>query len=187
MLGCSPDVSTILTKITTYKGHLPQGAPTSTSLANVFIFSIDEPIRAACARLGVSYSVWVDDLNFSGDAATRIIPIAIGTLGSSGLKASRKKFKVAGPNKPKEVTGINLTGSKISVLPAYANRIRAGIHKLRTGQVPFEEFEDYITKIQGHIAYVRNIDPDRAKRFLRDLEIAKKKAQTSSVISSKSQ
>lgn len=31
----SPDVASILTKLTTYKGHVPQGAPTSTYIANL--------------------------------------------------------------------------------------------------------------------------------------------------------
>ncbi len=176
MLDCSSEVSDILTKITTYKGYLPQGAPTSTSLANIFIYSIDAPIRDACARLDVSYSVWVDDIAFSGDTAPRIIPIALGTLRRAGLKVSRNKFRIAGPGKRKVLTGVTL-GPTLSVPSEFANRLRAGIHKLRNGQIPPEQLEAYIKGLEGNIAYVRNINSDLASRLLRDLETAKKKCR----------
>ncbi len=44
-LGCSTEVASILTKLTTFDRHLPQGAATSPLLANLFVWSIDEPIR----------------------------------------------------------------------------------------------------------------------------------------------
>ena len=172
-LGCSPDVSDVLTKLTTYKGYLPQGAPTSTSLANIFIYNIDAPIRAECERLGISYSVWVDDMAFSGSAARRIIPVVIGTLRGAGLKISRRKFSVVGPGERKVITGVVL-GPKLSVPSGYASGLRAGIHKLRVGKIPIGQSEDYLKQLEGSIAYVRNINPDLAKRLLRDLEIAKK-------------
>lgn len=170
-LGCSPEVSGILTNLTTYKDYLPQGAPTSTSLANIFLFSIDGPIRAECERLGVSYSVWVDDIAFSGDEARRIIPIAIGTLRRAGLEISRRKVRVIGPGKRKVVTGVVL-GSKLSVPSDYKNGLSAGIHKLRTGQIPPEQMEDYVKKLQGGIAYISSINPDLAKKLSKDLEVA---------------
>lgn len=173
MLGCSSEVSDILTKITTYKDYLPQGAPTSTSLANIFIYSIDAPIRDACARLNISYSVWVDDIAFSGDTAHRIIPVALGTLRRAGLKVSRNKFRIAGPGKRKVLTGVTL-GPTLSIPSEFANRLRAGIHKLRIGQIPLEQLEAYTKGIEGNIAYVRNINSDLASRLLRDLETAKK-------------
>ncbi len=172
ILGCSAEVSDILTKLTTYKGYLPQGAPTSTSLANIFLYSVDAPIRAECARLGISYSVWVDDIAFSGNNARRIIPIAIGTLKSVGLTISRRKFRVIGPGERKVITGVVL-GPKLSVPSDYANGLRAGIHKLRVGQIPVEQLEKYLRQLEGSIAYVRGINPDKADRLLRDLEIAK--------------
>ena len=36
-LGCSPPVAAMLTRLTTFGRHLPQGAPTSPLLANLFI------------------------------------------------------------------------------------------------------------------------------------------------------
>jgi hypothetical protein len=77
VLGCSPTVASLLTKLTTFKRHLPQGAPTSPALANIFIWSVDGPIREKCVELGVEYSTWIDDLAFSGDNARAIIQSAV--------------------------------------------------------------------------------------------------------------
>lgn len=67
LLGCSPPVAKLLTQLTTVGRHLPQGAATSPSLANLFIWMIDEPIRRLCEELSVAYSTWIDDLAFSGE------------------------------------------------------------------------------------------------------------------------
>lgn len=44
VLGCSPDISRWLTQLTTWRGHLPQGASTSMSLANLALLGADEEI-----------------------------------------------------------------------------------------------------------------------------------------------
>ncbi len=77
--------------------HLPQGAATSPMLANLFIWMIDAPIRAACEHLGVVYSTWIDDLAFSGEHARELIQIAAETLRANGLRISRKKVHIMGP------------------------------------------------------------------------------------------
>jgi RNA-directed DNA polymerase len=56
ILNCSRPVAKLLTRLTTLENRLPQGAPTSTALANLVLYSIDGPIRAAAALRGVSFS-----------------------------------------------------------------------------------------------------------------------------------
>jgi len=75
MLGCSTRISKVLTKLTTYRGKLPQGAPTSTVLANLVLSFVDADIRRECAARGVTYSTWLDDLAFSGAGAREMILI----------------------------------------------------------------------------------------------------------------
>ena len=63
--GFSADVASKLTKLTTYKGHLPQGAPTSTTIAN-FVF---EPTGLKLQKLAIDnnlrFSTFVDDVTMS--------------------------------------------------------------------------------------------------------------------------
>jgi len=65
--GFSKDVSSHLTKLTTYKGMLPQGAPTSTSVANLVFRPIDEKLQKICQANKIKYSRYVDDLTFSSN------------------------------------------------------------------------------------------------------------------------
>ncbi len=66
--GYSPDVAHILTNLTTFKGHLPQGAPTSPTLANlVGLITFDNPILELCQLHNITYTRYVDDLWFSSN------------------------------------------------------------------------------------------------------------------------
>jgi RNA-directed DNA polymerase len=159
--GCHEELAQVLTRLTTYRGHLPQGAPTSMRLAYLFLHSIDKPIRELCARLGVNYTVWVDDMAFSGEGARQVIGAAIRTLNKHGLSVSRKKLDIMGPRSQKCLTGV-VPGPRPTVTRRYLNRIRAGIHNLRTGRVPHGQESKYIASLVGRIAFVRSIDPVKA-------------------------
>jgi len=63
----SPDVAHLITQLTTFKGHLPQGAPTSPILANLVGISFDTPILSICQHHAIKYTRYVDDLWFSAD------------------------------------------------------------------------------------------------------------------------
>ncbi len=63
--GFSPDVSHILTKLTTYKGRLPQGAPTSSSVANLVFVKTGDNLAAFAKRHQITFTSFVDDLAFS--------------------------------------------------------------------------------------------------------------------------
>lgn len=67
---CERDVAALITRISTYQGHLPTGSPASPVLAfyaNTNLFSdIDDVTRAN----NVKWTCYVDDLSFSGTKVT---------------------------------------------------------------------------------------------------------------------
>ncbi|QOV89473.1 reverse transcriptase family protein [Humisphaera borealis] len=65
-LNCSPDVSRLCTKLTTYDYKLALGLPTSPILADQLFHPIDARIAGACRSMGLSYSRFVDDIAISG-------------------------------------------------------------------------------------------------------------------------
>ena len=159
LLGCSPPVAQLLTRLTTYKRYLPQGAPTSPSLANLFIWLIDEPIRLACAETSVTYSTWIDDLAFSGDKARDLIPVAAAALRSEGLRISRKKVRIMGPRAVKLLAGARLGDTKVRAPKDKTSRVRSGIHKLRSGLVSPSQQERYINGLVGQLRYIEQLHP----------------------------
>jgi RNA-directed DNA polymerase len=134
ILGCSHKVARLMTTLTTYDGHLPQGAPTSTAIANLVLYSIDEPIRLASACFNVQYSSWVDDLVFSGANARLLIPIVVATFNKAGFRISRSKLKVMGPDKQRVVNGVTL-GDIPGISRELRWRIRAALHRLQMGNI----------------------------------------------------
>ncbi|MCB1073812.1 MAG: RNA-directed DNA polymerase, partial [Chlamydiia bacterium] len=63
--GFSPTVAGIITKLTTYKGRLPQGTPTSTALANLTFCVVDAELSAFCEEYNLTFTRFVDDITIS--------------------------------------------------------------------------------------------------------------------------
>ena len=167
-LNCSPEVSYLLTGLTTCRGRLPQGAPTSTLLANLVLGSLDHEIRSVCRLKGVVYSSWVDDLAFSGDSATQVIGPVIAALKEAGFSVSHRKIKVMGPGDRKVLNSLVL-GRFITVKRQYRSSIRAGIHNLKCGRVPAPGIGAYVESLYGSINYLRLFEPSKAICFSEEL------------------
>jgi retron-type reverse transcriptase len=65
-LGFGEQPARILTRLTTWQHQLPQGAPTSTALANLSLIRVDYRISKLAHDQGFSYTRYVDDLTISG-------------------------------------------------------------------------------------------------------------------------
>ncbi len=69
--GYAPTATHLLTWLTSYQGHLPQGAPTSPPLSNLINVELDAALDRCTRQSGGRYSRYVDDLAFSWpDGAT---------------------------------------------------------------------------------------------------------------------
>jgi hypothetical protein len=156
-LGCSPEIGAVLTKLTTFERRLPQGAPTSPALANLFIWSIDEPVRALCMELGLSYSTWLDDLAFSGARAREAIQQVIQCLAASGLAVSHQKTKLMGGHAIKKLTGTRLGGAALRFPKPYLSNVRAGIWTLSQGKVPASMELRNAAQLLGRLRHVRRV------------------------------
>ena len=167
-LNCSRRLASILTKLTTFEGHLPQGAPTSTYLANLLIASLEPSIWSACESLNIKYSTWVDDLAFSGSNAPEVIGTVVTVLKSVGLSVAHKKLKVMRFGSRIALNGV-VIGDNLNLTSEYRRAIRSGIHKLRTGAVRQELLVRYIRSLKGRIDYLSNINPKAGERFTREL------------------
>lgn len=92
-LGCVSDVARILTKLTTWEGHLAQGLTTSPALANQVIFRIDARIKALCDQWNFTYTRYGDDITVSGGHITE--PVVRGIkkiLSQAGFETREEKY-----------------------------------------------------------------------------------------------
>jgi RNA-directed DNA polymerase len=63
--GFSSTVASLLTKLTTFENCVPQGASTSTQIANLVFTPVDTLLIQYCYELEIMYTRFVDDLAFS--------------------------------------------------------------------------------------------------------------------------
>ena len=159
----------MLTKLTTFEGHLPQGAPTSTALANLVIYSLDEPIRVACAASGVRYSTLVDDLALSGEGARELINLAVGALHSVGFSMPHRKLKVMAGRSRKILNGLVVDRNR-NIPRERVKAARSGIHKLTTGEVPNQTRREYVQSLRGFIRYISSVNRRAGTKLLQNLE-----------------
>lgn len=169
MLGCSPRVAALLTRLTTFERRLPQGAPTSTALANLVLLSCDASIRTFCAERGIRYTSWVDDLAFSGKNARAVIRIAAEALRQRRLRISRGKVKIMSAGNRQVLMGL-VVNKRLGVTKEYRQATRSAIHKLRTGHISPDEIPAYLRSIRGKIAYIDQTNSCQAAKLRNELD-----------------
>jgi hypothetical protein len=157
VLHCSPAIARLLTQLTTYDWHLPQGAPTSPALANIFLASIYSPVLEECSEKNITATAWVDDLIFSGKEARSVMELARQALAAYGFKLSSKKRIILNGSDSKVITGVRL-GKKIIRAPKEKlSDIRAAIHKLEIGKITDCQRDKYIASLNGRINNIERI------------------------------
>ena len=91
-VGFSADVASKLTKLTTYKGHLPQGAPTSTTIANLVFEPTGQKLQKLAEEHQLRLTTFVDDVTISSQSQFKdLTPEMIRILERDGFRISRNK------------------------------------------------------------------------------------------------
>ncbi|MCH9694147.1 MAG: reverse transcriptase family protein [Gammaproteobacteria bacterium] len=171
-LGCGRDTAWLLTRLTTIDGQLPQGAPTSTAVANLLLAStVDRPTYGLAKADGVNVTRFVDDFAFSGDEARSLINPTARSVSNVGLRTWRKpkKLKIMPSSKRQEVTGLTVNSPTGPSVPSeYRGRLRAAIHQLRS--LTNAEAEKEIRSIRGKLNHVEQHNKGAARRLRRQFE-----------------
>ena len=175
-LGFGRDVASLLTRLTTYRSYLPQGAPTSTPIANLLLAApVDIPVAAEAARLDLHYSRFVDDIAISGKNPRQLINLIAKLLSHKRLQVhrfrrhQRSKLKITGSGRSQQVTGLVVNAPcGLSVPGKRREKIRTAIWVLR--RIPKQEFSTAVRSIRGKINYVSQFNHGSARRLAAYLE-----------------
>lgn len=133
--GFSEEVSNILTKLTALDGALPQGAITSSYLANLAFWRLEPDLHELLDGRGIVYSRYVDDITISSkhflntEQKTEYIALIYGMLRKIGYRAKRRKHEIATSAKPMFTTKL-MVNSKVSLTPKERANIRAAVFQL---------------------------------------------------------
>ena len=107
-LGYPGEVSTLLTGLCTLHMRLPQGAPTSPSIANLVFQPVDLVLLDLAAGWDCSYTRYADDIAFSGNAqfSQNEIKIVSNILKEWGFRINPRKTRIIGGSGRQILTGL---------------------------------------------------------------------------------
>lgn len=137
-----------------YRGALPQGAPTSPVLSNVYMLQVDSVFSDYASQHGFIYTRYADDLTFSGEGVKaskdEIISLVSSALQGIGLKINSKKTKLMPYYQRQVVTGIVVNNERLTLSRAKKEEIFQ--HIKNREPVKFTDSE------RGLLEYVRFVD-----------------------------
>jgi len=156
----------VLAAICTYKGVLPQGAPTSPALANIITKPLDADLILISNKFKVTYSRYADDLTFSHQDLNFDIDAFMVNIKTiikfNGFKVNNNKTRILRPHRRQQITGV-VINDKLSISKPYYRNTRAAIHNIKLNKVKITT--KYLQKLKGRIEWIRNIDPVKGERL----------------------
>jgi len=157
--GLKHNTAALVARISSYKGGLPQGAPTSAALSNIAMYEFDKEVLGACQTLGIDYTRYADDMTFSGmdlDAVRTGIGLAKERLAKIGLRVNDEKTRIYGPSTRQVVTGV-VVNDWPQPSREERRRLRAELHRAKN--TPADFVERY-QQLQGRAAYMLSYERD---------------------------
>lgn len=166
VLGCSAEISSILTKLTTFQHRLPQGAPTSPALANLSLLGLHDELTVLAGAYGLNCSFYVDDIVFSGARALEVIEPAILLIHSHGHSVRRSKIKRMPKSSRQTVTGV-VVNRGVSVGKGRRRALRSRVFDLsRDGAVA----EHALQSILGEVTWISWLNSAQGEALRRSAE-----------------
>lgn len=157
----------LLALICSYRGTLPQGAPTSPYISNVIMRDFDNVVGAWCNERRIRYTRYCDDMTFSGNFDPgEVIRLVKDELKKLGFFLNGKKTTIVHNGQKKIITGI-VVNEKPNVSAAYRKEIRQTVYYcqkygVRSHMERREVRTDasaFLRKLLGQINYVLSVDP----------------------------
>lgn len=191
-------IATALTLLTTYKGELPIGAPSSPIISNFICLQLDQNLMSYCEVNDLTFTRYADDLTFSSDAPIDqyIIDEICTIIRLNRFEVNKKKIWLKTSNRKQTVTGL-VVNQKVNVDRKLIRQVRAMLHDWRQNGLkhaaskhpnishqyyePPEIGERFKNRLKGYINFigqVRGIDKPIYLKFKQQFNEAHQKAYT---------
>jgi RNA-directed DNA polymerase len=177
-LGYTKNLSVLLTNICTLNGELPQGAPTSPYLSNLFFKRIDSRIFGFTNKHKIRYTRYADDMTFSGDFEPgMVINFIKKILSNYNLEINDEKIRVRKKHQQQEVTGIVVNNKLMQSPKSLRKEIRKEMYYIEKYGLDshLEKINcykaNYVKHLLGLINFVHFVNPkdtyaDKYKKLL---------------------
>lgn len=177
-IGYSKEVSAMLAGLTTLRNSLPQGAPTSPAISNIFMSQCDARIAGYCLSRKIRYTRYSDDFTFSGDFHVGKLTSFVNLVfKENGLRLNKTKTKQMLKHQRQFTTGL-VVNEKINVCRKKRRKLRQEIyyikkfgldgHLIKTGEKK-TRYIMHLIGIANFIIHINAKDRDalEAKELLR--------------------
>jgi len=171
-IGCNSEIASILAKVCTINGYLPQGTSSSPIIANLVCKDMDEELNSLAMSYSINYSRYADDITFSGDACPQREEIEV-ILGRNNFRMNNEKFVMMKRGQNQYVTGLTVFDAESPRVPRkikkqlrlilyYSKKygIEDHLERIFADKVgcPYKkEFEK--RKIEGWIGFLCSVEP----------------------------
>ncbi|MBU9561562.1 reverse transcriptase family protein [Burkholderia multivorans] len=183
-LKFSPAVAELLAKLTTFNKRVPQGACTSSHLANLVLHDVEYHVVQYCENAGLTYTRLLDDITVSSpkplpvQRVSKIIEMISKMLKGKGLRLKKPKTRVSSKSNPEslmEVTGLWLNRGAPRVNSATRRAIRVEVYQCKQAAAISRTSLDYHKKhasASGKVAmlnYLMHAEAGRLRKALADI------------------
>ena len=156
-----------LSSLFTFKGKIPQGAPTSPALANLISYKMDIELSKLAYIHNCKFTRYADDIAFSSENKDfkigKLIPEIKAIVEKENLSINYRKTKIRRPHNRMAVTGI-VINEKLSVPRWKWRNFRAELHNLVKENAAIEL--EYWQQLRGYAEWIKTLNPQRGKDFL---------------------
>lgn len=138
------DAAVLISRLVTWQGHLPQGAPTSPAVANLVFHRYDQKIIEGLGK-NYLYSRYVDDITISisekaankeglpneSQFRSHVEQIVEKTIAGSGFKLNAKKTRAGNLDNGFTITGLQVKDDHIDLSRDFKRKLRSLIHHIQ--------------------------------------------------------
>jgi RNA-directed DNA polymerase len=152
--------------------HLPQGAPTSPTLANICFYRADCRLAGLANAVGAVYTRYADDLAFSSDRTfernvERFSTHVAAILMTEGFRVHHRKTRIMRQGVRQHLAGL-VANRRLNVMRPDFDRLKATLTNcvhLGAESQNREAHSHFRAHLDGRVGFVEMINPARGKRL----------------------
>jgi retron-type reverse transcriptase len=154
--GFDNNSARVIAALTTFMGHLPQGSPASPPISNAILYEFDMRFDTFCARSGLVYTRYADDITISG-SNIHSINLAVSEakqdlLTNFGLSLKSDKQRIISNCSQQRVTGV-VVNEKAMPSRKFRREIRAALNNaINSSEISEKDFK----RLSGYISYFKS-------------------------------
>jgi RNA-directed DNA polymerase len=155
-LGFRGEAADLLVQATTWDGHLPQGAPTSSAIANLSMIRVDVRLEGLAVIHRFDYTRYVDDLTFSGpERLKKFRGLIQRIVEEEGFNVNPDKIRTMHSGVCQVVTKI-VVNTKLNLSREDRKQIRQ--NALQRAAVPRRTGNDD-SSLRGQLSWLHSVNP----------------------------